>query len=504
MRILVTGGTGVVGQAAVAALLRAGHTVRLFSRRATAQAREWPPSRIEAVDGSVASAGDVQGCAADCDVVVHAAGIVAESAPGITYANTNVEGTRHIVREAERARAGRLIYLSSLGADTGQSPYHASKRSAEAIVRDFRKAWLILRPGNVYGPGDDVISLLLKMVRSLPAVPIIDDGDHPFQPMWAGDIGAAIATAVARPDLSGQTLALAGPERTTLNDVLDRLGAITGRSPARVPVPGLLAALGSRLADWAGIELPVTGSQLTMLVEGNVIEHAWDNALTSVLEVTPTRLDEGLRLLADAQPEQLPSDGVGALRRKRFWAEIGGCSHSPESLFALFATRFARLTPRHMDLAAEPGTPDAPLAEGTTLTMELPLRGNVQVRVQEITARTLTLATLEGHPLAAGLRFLAEQRGDALRFEVQLFERAANRIDWMALLAGGAGLQDATWVETVENVVSASGGRAARGVERESQRLNAAEAALIDEWLAGLIAERKREERAGEMPNGAR
>src|SRR5512133_2097268 len=53
MKIFVTGGTGVVGQAAVTALVEAGHEVRLFSRHADEEVRAWPRG-VEARAGSVA------------------------------------------------------------------------------------------------------------------------------------------------------------------------------------------------------------------------------------------------------------------------------------------------------------------------------------------------------------------------------------------------------------------------------------------------------------------
>jgi nucleoside-diphosphate-sugar epimerase len=115
----------------------------------------------------------------------------------------NVDGTRNMLRETERAGVGRFIYVSSLGADTGKSDYHRSKLGGESLVKEFRGGWIILRPGNVYGPGDEVVSLLLKMVRTLPAIPVIDGGDDPFDPVWVDDLAGAIASAVERPDLHG-------------------------------------------------------------------------------------------------------------------------------------------------------------------------------------------------------------------------------------------------------------------------------------------------------------
>ena len=496
MKILVTGGTGVVGEAAVTALLAKGHTVRLFSRSASDDCRQWP-GNIEARDGNVGDAETVRGSADGCDLVLHVAGIVDEQPPEVTFEKVNVGGTRNMVREAERAGVRRFIYVSSLGCDTGESDYHRSKLGAEEVVRGFDGEWLVMRPGNVYGPGDDVISLLLKMVRTLPAVPVIDGGEDPFQPMWAADLGEAIAVVVERRELSRRVLELAGPESTTMNDVIQRLSRITDRSPLRIPVPGFLAEWGTKLAEKVGIELPVNEGQLTMLRERNVIEHKGDNALITVCHVTPTPLDEGLKKLADALPEQLPSDGVGTFKRKRFWADITGSEMSAEALFDHFRQKFSELAPWTVDVGAEPGTPAVP-DEGETMTLGLPMRGNIQVRVEEVTPRSMTFVTLEGHPLAGAVRFLCTPSVDsgAMRFEVRVYDRPANLVDWITMSTIGGRLQNHTWESMVQSVVDLSGGKSADGIQDETQSLDEEQAEGVEEWLKELVMERKREERA--------
>src|SRR5918999_2990957 len=114
MRVLVTGGTGVVGVGTVTALVRHGHDVRLVSRHATRDARRWPEG-VEAWPGDVADAASITGAADGCDVVLHLVAIVDESPPHATFENINVRGTRNIVREAERAGVRKLVFTSSLG-----------------------------------------------------------------------------------------------------------------------------------------------------------------------------------------------------------------------------------------------------------------------------------------------------------------------------------------------------------------------------------------------------
>jgi hypothetical protein len=136
------------------------------------------------------------------------------------------------------------------------------------------------------------------------------------------------------------------------------------------------------------------------------------------------------------------------------------------------------------------------MVEGATITMALPLRGNVQVRIQEITERTLTLVTVEGHPLAGAVRFLSEQRGARVRFEVQVYERAGSAVDWLMMHPIGGSVQNATWKTLVESVVEESGGEAADGVNEEKVELDEEKAEEVEEWLTELVARRKRESRS--------
>ena len=485
MRVLVTGGTGVVGRATVDALLARGHDVRLFSRNAQDDVREWK-HRVEAFPGDVSNEVEVRGAADGCEAIIHLTAIVAESPPEATFEKVNVDGTRLLVREAERAGARRFVYVSSLGAERGDSPYHRSKLRAEEVARTFDGNWIIVRPGNVYGNGDEQLSMILKMVRSLPAVPVIAGGDRPFQPIWSGDAGAALALAAERDDLAGRVLEVAGPEQTTFDDVVERLARLTKRDPIRLPVPVPLASMALRAAKALGADLPIDSGQLTMLGEGNVVTSRSGNALTTVFGLPGTRLDEGLAMLADSQPERLPDEGVGALRRKRFWADIEGSRMRPEMLFRHFVSHFAECTPWHVDLEAEPGTPRVPELGGV-LTIALPMRGNVQIRIVELEERRMTVCTVEGHPLAGAVRFLAEDRGERVRFEVQVYDRAANLADWLVMNPIGARLQNATWNETVEHVVKESGGRAPNGVAHEFSTLDEEQAREVNEWLERLV-----------------
>lgn len=501
MKILVTGGTGVVGTGTVTELLRRGHRVVLFARHAADDVRQWPAG-AEARTGDVADAASVRGAAEGCEAVLHMAGIVDESPPGTTFERVNVQGTANLLAEAARAGAHRFVFVSSLGAGDGESGYHRSKQRAEALVRESAVRWTICRPGNVYGPGDQQISTMLRMVRApTPIVPKIGSGDQPFQPVWWEDLAKALATAIERDDLAGRALDIAGPEVTCQNDILERLSAITGRDVKTIPVPELFATLGAKVVSLVGWKIDFNEQELTMLREGNVLRTGEPSALSAVLGVTPTPLDAGLRLLADQQPEQHPSDGIGSLDRKRYWADIRGSRHTPAALFAIFRERFDEVTPVFVDACAEPSASDR-IDEGETITLALPMRGHVQVRVAEVGENRATLLTLEGHPLAGAVRFSCAPNGDAVRFQVEVLDRPANLIDLVAMRSLGDRLQDHTWSALVDRMIEKSGGRS-DGVQREVRSLDDAEAKEIEAWLGETAMRTKRRENAEKIAASA-
>lgn len=494
MRVLVTGGTGVVGRPAVDDLLERGHTVRLLSRHADQDARDWESG----VEGHPADMGDpssLRGAADGCDAVLHIAGIVAESPPEVTFQKVNVDGTRNLLAEAARAGVRRFVYVSSLGADRGESDYHRSKAAAEELVRGFGGSWLILRPGNVYGPGDEVISLLLKMVRVAPVIPVIGNGEQPFQPIWNEDLGLALAMAVEPDGPEGQALDLSGDEITSTNEVLERLQALTDTAPIHIPVPQWLAQTGAGIAETLGLDLPVNEDQLTMLVEENVIRPGQPNALVDTFGISPTPLDLGLKTLVDSLPERMPDEGRGSLRLHRYWADIRGSRMSAVELLRLVENDFASLPdPRAVEVAAEPGTPRG-MQQGETVTLHIPMRGHVQVRVEEVTPNAISAVTLQGHPLSGTVRFLTEElQGGMVRFEVRSYTRPSSLIDQVALATIGEVMKSAMWSTVVEAVVERSGGEAVDGVQTETAALEDEDAAGVEQWVEELVRKRKQRE----------
>ncbi|MFI5230069.1 MAG: DUF1990 family protein [Gemmatimonadales bacterium] len=489
MQLLVTGGTGAVGRAAVRELHRRGHRVRVLSRHAREELARWP-SGVDGFDGDVSDERSLRGAAEGCQVIVHAVGIVAEHPPAVTFQGVNIDGTRYIVLEAERAGVERIVYVSSLGAERGTSAYHKSKLVAEDVVRAFSRDWVILRPGAVYGPGDGHVSVLLRMVRTLPIVPTVSDGDRRFQPIWHEDLACAIAVSAERADARCRVLELAGPDLTSQNDLVTRLRALTGREVIQAPLPDVVASWGLRALDALGIDAPISESQLAMLREGNVIPADRVNALGDVLGVAPTHLADGLARLVNEQPEQLPSEGTGSMRHRRFSVDLHGGRLDADALFDYLKVHFIELLPPAMGTAAASGnasTAPARIAVGQTVTLDIPLRGQAQVRVAEASERRLTMLTVAGHPIAGAVRFMVDPLPGGVRFEIDVYARPASAVD-QVLLRAGDWLQRESWMTMARNVAAAAGVPDAE-VRTVDEELDAHELEVVERWASTLSAD---------------
>jgi uncharacterized protein YbjT (DUF2867 family) len=168
--VAVTGGTGFVGKATLAALEGAGYSVRALARKApaTSGATEW-------VAGDLANRDALARLVAGAEAVVHIAGLTTAPDPA-HFEAANVAGTLALIEAATKAGVPRFVHVSSLSArEPHLSAYGASKERAERLVMASGLDWTIVRPPGVYGPWDVDYLEMFKMAK-LGVVPVPPPG----------------------------------------------------------------------------------------------------------------------------------------------------------------------------------------------------------------------------------------------------------------------------------------------------------------------------------------
>jgi uncharacterized protein YbjT (DUF2867 family) len=286
----VFGGSGFIGRYVVRRLVRAGMTVRVAVRDTEAALflkTAGTIGQVVPLHASVTDDAAVRRAVAGADWVVNLVGILTESG-ATTFRLIHVDGAARVARAAAAAGVGRLVHMSALGADpASDSAYAASKAQGEAAVRDAFPGAVLSRPSVVFGPEDNFFNRFAGMARLLPFMPVIE-GATRMQPVYVGDVAAAVLAALTRDESVGQTYELGGPKTWLLVDLLAYILKETGRDLPLVNMPVALTRLQAFILERLPGKL-LTRDQLKLLAHDNVVG---SNALgLSDLGINPTAVE---------------------------------------------------------------------------------------------------------------------------------------------------------------------------------------------------------------------
>ena len=274
----VFGGSGFVGRHTVRALAKAGYRVRAAVRRPDLAGHLQPMGgvgQIHAVQANVRYPESVARAVDGAEVVVNLVSVLTPSGRQ-SYEALNVDGARAIAKAAREAGARRLVHVSAIGADANSpSSYGRTKAQGEAaVLAEFPEA-VILRPSIIFGPEDDFFNRFAAMAAHGPVLPLVGGGRTKFQPVYVGDVAAAILSAVQGKAKPGAVYELGGPEVQTFRKLLERTLEYAGRDRGLMPMPfwlaGLIGGVTSILP--AGLR-PITLDQVRMLKADNVVSEA--------------------------------------------------------------------------------------------------------------------------------------------------------------------------------------------------------------------------------------
>ncbi len=201
----------------------------------------------------------VQGCSA----VVHLVGILKEGR-GSSYHEAHEGATRALLDAlGPGAHETRLIYLSILGSHPDSSnACLASKGRAERMLLETAARSLVLQVPMVLGEGD-YASYALK--RSAGGFGFAFRASSREQPVYAGDVVAAIIAGLERADVGGEVLRLAGPESLSRRELIERAGRVLGSRPRLVSLPWTLGRVFAATLETLLPDPPLTRAMLEVL-----------------------------------------------------------------------------------------------------------------------------------------------------------------------------------------------------------------------------------------------
>lgn len=266
MKVLLTGGTGLIGTALAKAMQRRGWQVTALTRSGRS-----PAEGIPGVKGDVTDPASLRAAMTGADLVFHNAGIyelVPTPKQAAEMRAVNVEGTRNVLALARELKTPRLVYTSTtvVVGDTGGQPadetfqrrarpaylYEETKTEAHALAVQAQAEGLplvIVCPAQVIGPGDhSVFGWYGRLyVRGL-LPPVIWGPDGAFTYVYVDDVAEGMALA-AEKGRAGEVYFLGNRAAVTMRELMPIWKKAVGGLAPFIWLPRPLAELQGALVE---------------------------------------------------------------------------------------------------------------------------------------------------------------------------------------------------------------------------------------------------------------
>ncbi len=274
--IFVTGATGFVGRSVMGQLERAGVEARGHNGRIND-----PHSLRKQLDG--------------VDTVIHLAGIEGRGR-NRQLRHTDLDGTRRLLEECDRAGVTHIVYLSRINADHNSLHMLLKiKGETEQVIRANPIPYTIIRSATLYGRGDRFSEMLAgTMLWGWPFVWLPGGGKSVMQPLWVEDGARCLITAVQQPRLFNKTVTIAGEEMLRAFEIMDLLLRVLGIRRISMSMPMVLVRpLSNVLFSWWRWP-PFTRYAVDRLF---VPETAVSDSVTSQFNFRPARMRNSISYL---------------------------------------------------------------------------------------------------------------------------------------------------------------------------------------------------------------
>lgn len=290
-RVLVTGAGGFIGSHLAERLVELGASVRAFTHYNALGTWGWLDqselaSEMEVVAGDICDRDCVHEAMRGVDIVFHLAALIAipysYRAPE-SYVRTNVIGTLNVAQAARELGTSRMVHTST--SETygtaryvpidekhplqGQSPYSASKLSADKMAESFHLSFdvplVTVRPFNTFGPRQSARAVIPTIITQCLVGETVRLGSlTPTRDLnYVGNTVDGFLKAATSPKAVGRTINLGSGREISVGDLAKLIGEIMGQQvriecdenrlrPNNSEVERLLAdnSLAAELLDW--------------------------------------------------------------------------------------------------------------------------------------------------------------------------------------------------------------------------------------------------------------
>jgi uncharacterized protein YbjT (DUF2867 family) len=201
--VLVTGGTGYIGQRLIPALTARGHRVRVLARR---QSVDHVPAGALAVVGDALDSHSLLAALRRSDTLVQ---LVGTPHPGPSKAaeflRVDLASAKAAAMAAQTAGVAHFVYVSVAQPAPVMAAYVAARAAGEKAIADAGLTATVLRPWYVIGPGHRWPLLLAPFYALAERIPAWRDGARRLGLVTLDQMIGALVHAVENPPPPGSS-----------------------------------------------------------------------------------------------------------------------------------------------------------------------------------------------------------------------------------------------------------------------------------------------------------
>ncbi len=298
--ILVTGGTGFIGQALIRQLIAHGEEVRTLIRPSRNSPKLPKGISVDVIVSSLLDERGVRAAMKDVDVVYHL--VTGENhGSGTNLVESDIAPTQVVTQAAVDSGINRLIYISHLGADRASAfPVLKAKGIAENFIKTSGINYTILRSGLVYGPNDHFTEGLRVVLRMLPFMFLLPaEGETIIQPVWIDDLVNSLVWCLEDEKTINQVIEIGGAEALSLHEIAEIIKTKIGAHNPIVSInPAYLRILTVTLESMAPV-FPLSTFWLDYMAANRTCSL---DSLTRYFGVIPAQFNQKLDYLKRSKP----------------------------------------------------------------------------------------------------------------------------------------------------------------------------------------------------------
>lgn len=265
LTIAIAGATGFVGEALCRALVPDHRVIGLTRSRERAESSQRDGVTWRRCD--LFSLRELELALEGADYAIYLVHSMLPSArlTQASFADLDLLLADNFARAAQRCGVGQILYVGGLTPPEGPlSPHLASRLEVEQTLGSHGVPLTALRAGLIVGPGGSSLSILVNLVRRLPAMILPRWTESRTQPIALADVVRAARHCVGNPETYGRSFDIGGPDVMTYRKMLTQVAEALGKRRFMLGVP-LFSPRLSRL--WVTVFSGASGALVNPLIE---------------------------------------------------------------------------------------------------------------------------------------------------------------------------------------------------------------------------------------------